>query len=101
LPAFESKITLDQSVKFAKSFIRAKYFAPTRSHPSAPAHTPYETVAALLAAPMDRLADLLYIQCRHVRRPPYDSLHSRSFPDQEERDEAHTLQREYMGKSKL
>ena len=41
-----------------KSFGRTKMFAPTKSHPSAPSKPPFETVAGLLAAPIDIIKDL-------------------------------------------
>jgi len=60
LPAFEALISHKQSQELADEFERTKKFAPTRSHPSAPADFgPFETVAALLAAPMDKLGDML------------------------------------------
>ena len=42
----------------AKSFGRTKMFVPTRSHPSAGEHPPFETVMGLLTAPFDHLSDL-------------------------------------------
>jgi hypothetical protein len=52
--------TLDQgdSENHTKKFMRTKKFIPTRSHPSAPDKPPFETVAGLMAAPIDHLADL-------------------------------------------
>ncbi|KAF9553946.1 hypothetical protein CPC08DRAFT_737814 [Agrocybe pediades] len=47
------------AAKAAASFERTKLLAPTRSHPSAPARPPFETLAGLLAAPMDKIRDLL------------------------------------------
>lgn len=58
LPALEAKLGPTDSVAVAKSFDRTKKFAPTRSHPSAPDKPPFETVAGLMAAPMDKLADM-------------------------------------------
>jgi len=59
LPALEKAIgDHDECVKLGKSFARTKMFVPTRSHPSAPDKPPFETVAGLLAAPMDKLGDL-------------------------------------------
>ena len=40
------------------SFERTKMFAPTHPHPSAPDKPPFETVVALLTAPVDKLRDL-------------------------------------------
>ena len=42
----------------ANSFKRTKMFVPTQSHPSAPAKPPFETVAGLMAAPIDHLKDM-------------------------------------------
>lgn len=61
LPQLEEKLSMEESVKLAKQFRKTKQWAPTRSHPSAPAHTPFETAAALLAAPLDRLSDMLCV----------------------------------------
>jgi len=58
LPKLEEKLGKDESVKLAKSFQSTKKFVPTHSHPSAPSKPPFETVAGLLAAPIDKLKDL-------------------------------------------
>jgi len=58
LPALEKALADGESEKIATSFGRTKMFVPTRSHPSAPQRPPFETVAGLMAAPMDKLADL-------------------------------------------
>jgi len=58
LPTFEKKLDEADSNKLLKSFQRTKHFVPTRSHPSAPDKPPFETVAGLMAAPMDKLRDL-------------------------------------------
>jgi len=58
LPTLEKALTGDVTADIAKSFERTKMFTPTRSHPSAPDKPPFETVVGLLAAPIDRLADL-------------------------------------------
>ncbi|KAF3914695.1 hypothetical protein AA313_de0206238 [Arthrobotrys entomopaga] len=58
LPALEKQLDSDTSGSYARSFERTKKFAPTRSHPSAPDKPPFETVAGLMAAPMDKLADM-------------------------------------------
>lgn len=58
LPKLEDKISSDDSVALAKSFRRTKMFVPTRSHGSMTNKPPFETVAGLLAAPMDKLADM-------------------------------------------
>ena len=58
LPKLEKALTDEESESLAVNFDRAKKFAPTRSHPSAPDKPPFETVAGLMAAPMDKLMDM-------------------------------------------
>ena len=60
LPSLEKAMSVDAdaSAKLAKSFDRTKLFAPSRSHPSAGEHPPFETVMGLLTAPIDRVADM-------------------------------------------
>ncbi|RVD81385.1 uncharacterized protein DFL_009251 [Arthrobotrys flagrans] len=58
LPALERQLDEDSSDAYARSFERTKLFVPTRSHPSAPDKPPFETVAGLMAAPLDKLMDL-------------------------------------------
>ncbi|KAG0302444.1 hypothetical protein BGZ98_007489 [Dissophora globulifera] len=58
LVALEAALTEADSQELLDSFNRTKFFAPTRSHPSAPDKPPFETVAGLLAAPIDHLRDL-------------------------------------------
>ncbi|KAI0148490.1 hypothetical protein GGR57DRAFT_505284 [Xylariaceae sp. FL1272] len=60
LPALEAALKADpgQSEDLAASFETTKAFAPSRSHPSAGEHPPFETVMGLLTAPIDRLSDL-------------------------------------------
>jgi len=58
LPKLEKALGPNDSASLASSFDRTKFFVPTRSHPSAPDKPPFETVAGLLAAPMDKLGDL-------------------------------------------
>lgn len=57
LPQLEKAIGFERSLNTAKSFERTKMFVPTRSHPNAPAKPPFETLAGLLAAPLDKLKD--------------------------------------------
>ncbi|KAK9233851.1 hemerythrin HHE cation binding domain-containing protein [Lipomyces kononenkoae] len=57
-PKLQNALQSFESEDLAKSFDRTKSFVPTRSHPSAPSKPPFETVAGLLAAPIDRLADM-------------------------------------------
>lgn len=59
LPALDKSLSGDDAASMAKSFGRTKAFVPSRSHPSAPSKPPFETVAGLLAAPIDHLADFL------------------------------------------
>ncbi|KAG0257183.1 hypothetical protein BG011_004102 [Mortierella polycephala] len=58
LVALENSIQEKDSEALFHSFKRTKMFVPTRSHPSAPDKPPFETVAGLLAAPIDHLRDL-------------------------------------------
>jgi len=60
LPALESALQSQagQSESMAKSFGRTKAFVPSRSHPSASEHPPFETVIGLLTAPIDHVADI-------------------------------------------
>ena len=58
LPALETALSTADSENMAKSFGRTKAFVPSRSHPSAPDKPPFETVAGLMAAPLDHLGDL-------------------------------------------
>jgi len=58
LPQLEKAIPEGSSERMAKSFGRTKMFVPTRSHPSAPDKPPFETVAGLMTAPLDKLGDI-------------------------------------------
>ncbi|KAI9807654.1 MAG: hypothetical protein M1825_005595 [Sarcosagium campestre] len=63
LPALEKALNEKHpngsaSEDLARSFNRTKMFVPTRSHPSAPDKPPFETVAGLMAAPLDLLGDV-------------------------------------------
>lgn len=59
LIALDNSLQSGEGESLAASFKRTKWFIPTRSHPSAPDKPPFETVAGLLAAPIDKLGDLL------------------------------------------
>jgi hypothetical protein len=59
LPALDKAISSEDGQSMAKSFGRTKAFVPTRSHPMSPNKPPFETVAGLMAAPIDHLGDLL------------------------------------------
>jgi len=58
LVKLEAKLNPEESNQLLKSFQRTKKFVPTHSHPSAPDQPPFETVAGLLAAPIDKLKDM-------------------------------------------
>ncbi|KAI1483826.1 HHE domain protein [Daldinia eschscholtzii] len=58
LPELEAKLDKDSLLQLGKSFERTKVLVPTRSHPSSPRAPPFETAAALLSAPIDKVADI-------------------------------------------
>jgi hemerythrin superfamily protein len=58
LPTFEAALEPEVSSSLATKFGRTKAFVPSRSHPSAGEHPPFETAMGLLAAPIDHIADL-------------------------------------------
>jgi hypothetical protein len=58
LVKLEQAIHDTESQSLATSFARTKHFVPTQSHPSAPNKPPFETAVGLLAAPIDKLADI-------------------------------------------
>ncbi len=60
MPALEDKLSSaqGQSESMATAFSYTKVFVPSRSHPSAGEHPPFETVMGLLTAPIDHIADL-------------------------------------------
>ncbi|KAJ4517755.1 hypothetical protein HRR78_003593 [Exophiala dermatitidis] len=68
LPALEKALPQGEGDSLAKSFSRTKLFVPTRSHPMAPDKPPFETVAGILAAPIDKLGDLFR------KFPPEDTI---------------------------
>ncbi|KAM0385102.1 hypothetical protein ACHAQC_011700 [Fusarium culmorum] len=61
LPALEQSLKAqgEETETLARRFDRTKKFVPTRSHPMAGEKPPFETVMGLMAAPMDKLADML------------------------------------------
>nr|POF14146.1 putative hemerythrin-like protein [Quercus suber] len=67
MPQLEKLLPRHESEAIARSFQRTKNIVPTRSHPAAPTEFYAESLAALLAAPIDRMRDWL-----------------RSFPDRDE-----------------
>ncbi|CAG8939917.1 unnamed protein product [Penicillium salamii] len=58
LPRLESMLSKDESVEMTKSLDRTKVFVPSRSHPHSPVKPPFESVAGLITAPIDSVADL-------------------------------------------
>lgn len=65
LPALGSILCRDESERLTKSFSRTKAFVPSRSHPLAPDKPPFETMAGLVAAPLEHLGDLLGVNIIH------------------------------------
>jgi hypothetical protein len=63
IPMLEQTLASDHSTtgvseSLATKFGRTKAFVPSRSHPSAGEHPPFETVMGLLTAPIDHIADI-------------------------------------------
>ncbi|KAK7177914.1 HHE domain-containing protein [Paraphaeosphaeria sporulosa] len=63
IPALEKVLREDAinegiSESLATSFARTKMLVPSRSHPSAGEHPPFETVMGLLTAPIDHIGDI-------------------------------------------
>lgn len=69
LPRLENAIAVSESRTLAQEFERTKMFLPSRSHPAAPNKPPFETVAGLLAAPIDRLGDIFRKFPKETRIP--------------------------------
>ncbi|TID23556.1 Vacuolar amino acid transporter 5 [Venturia nashicola] len=60
MPRLEKLLSREESQALAQQFQHTKNFVPTRSHPSAPTSSwAFEGIAALLAAPIDKLRDLM------------------------------------------
>ena len=59
MPRLEGLLPRAESQALAKAFQRTKFISPTRSHPSAPTEYHFETLAAMMAAPIDRFRDLV------------------------------------------
>jgi len=56
MPRLEGKLSQEESEAIAKSFMRTKWFVPTKSHPDTPKGGGWaEGLAGLLAAPIDKL----------------------------------------------
>lgn len=58
IAALEKAISADESDALVRSFQRTKMLTPTRGHPSLPSKPPFDSVAALLEAPLDRIREL-------------------------------------------
>ncbi|KAL3954172.1 hypothetical protein ACCO45_012128 [Purpureocillium lilacinum] len=58
LVPLEGAIKDGHSEKLGRSFERIKMFMPTRSHPRALDKPPFETVAGLITAPLDKVRDI-------------------------------------------
>lgn len=72
MPRLEGLLSREESQELARQFQRTKNIVPTRSHPSAPTSYVFESLAALMAAPIDRFRDLVM----------------RDFPDEQDKREA-------------
>ena len=59
MPRLEGLLSREESEALARSFQNTKKILPTRSHPSAPTSYVFESLAALMAAPIDRFRDLV------------------------------------------
>lgn len=59
MPRLEKILPREESEAIARQFQRTKNIVPTKSHPSAPTEYYAENLAALMAAPIDRLQDWL------------------------------------------
>ncbi|KAI8826019.1 hemerythrin HHE cation binding domain-containing protein [Fimicolochytrium jonesii] len=57
LPKLRAALSQKDAEYMGRQFETTKNFVPTRSHPSAPDKPPFETLAGLLAAPLDKLRD--------------------------------------------
>jgi hypothetical protein len=58
LPALDGALSSEDSKSLGDSFRHTKAFVPSRSHPMAPNRPPLETVASLIATPLDYIGDL-------------------------------------------
>lgn len=59
MPRLEKVLPREESIALAKSFQRTKNIVPSRSHPAAPTEYYAETLAGLIATPIDRLQNWL------------------------------------------
>ncbi|KAI0486175.1 hypothetical protein F4859DRAFT_511176 [Xylaria cf. heliscus] len=69
LVKLEKQLSLTESKELSHSFEQTKMLTPTRSHPSAPNKPPFETVFSLMAAPIDRIRDLLFTKFPEKKMP--------------------------------
>ncbi|KAI1908746.1 hypothetical protein LOZ61_005376 [Ophidiomyces ophidiicola] len=60
LPSLESVLDPPESQQISRRFERTKILMPTRAHPNAPTQPYFETAAAFMQAPMDRIADIMW-----------------------------------------
>jgi hypothetical protein len=74
IPKVVEAIPIEEQTRLGEEFERTKMFVPTRPHPSAPRKPPFETVAGLMSAPLDKLMDVF-----------------RSFPSSEELKKAQEI----------
>ena len=58
LAILENALSQADSETLSRSIDRTKMFVPSRSHPVPHSKPPFETAASLLAAPMDKVADI-------------------------------------------
>lgn len=59
MPRLEGLLSRGESEALARSFQRTKNIVPTRSHPAAPTEFYAESLAGLMAMPIDKLQDWL------------------------------------------
>lgn len=59
LPSLEAVIEPNDSETLAKRFEQTKILMPTRAHPNAPQQPLFESVVALMEAPIDRISDMM------------------------------------------
>jgi hypothetical protein len=58
-PRLEERLSDSESAAIAKSFECTKGIVPTRAHPHAPDHPPFENLVAMLTMPIDKLRDMV------------------------------------------
>jgi hypothetical protein len=58
IAALEQALSPSESASMSTSFARTKLLVPSRSHPMSLNKPPFATPATLLAAPLDRVADV-------------------------------------------